>query len=155
VWFVTEEQKVGNSNVNQYSYSDVGLSEIAIYKNGIPLYQNEWTKSLKIERNSPDLLYFYEAYLKCFGQTAFDISVERFQHDLFILCYNLSVNPIVADEKMIERNIDERVLPVLDAGSLDVSIVLKQALTVPYLAMFCSVSDLCVRFDQNGLFVES
>ena len=130
------------------------FTDIQIYKSGRPIYQNERTKGLVIERNSADLMYLYESFLKCFGETAYDISIDRFQHDLFILAFNLSSNPLVAQEKMITLSSSGRSLQPIDAGIIDAEIVLKEALTENYLVFFCSVGEIFINFDRNGLAIE-
>ena len=64
--------------LGRFSYSNPGLQEIAFYKDGVPFNQNSRTKNISIERNSPDLIYFYENFLQCFGEKAYDISLERY-----------------------------------------------------------------------------
>ena len=112
---------------------------------------NERLKDMKLTKNSPDTVFLYEMFLACFGPSAYDISVDRYLHDLFIVCLNLSVNPLVPGEQMVSRNVTDRSLNPIDAGTLDCELILNEKLAKNTLVYFCSVSDIIVHFDQNGL----
>ena len=137
-----------------YGTFSIAFAEIQIYKSGRPIYQNERTKGLVIERNSPDLMYFYQAFLNCFGEPSYDISPERFHNDLFVLAFNLSSNPLIEKEKLVSMSSSARALAPLTAGVLDAEIQLKEALSENMLVFFCSVSEVLVNFDQNGIPIE-
>lgn len=154
VWFVSEVQSVGNFNVNRFCYEDPGLERVALYKDGSSVFQNEATKNLNIERNSVDLLYLYECFLQTFGETALDISAERFQNDHFVLCYNLSPNPLLRKQKAVALSIADRALAPLTGGVLDFELLLKTPLASNTIVYFCAVSDIVAIFDQNGISVE-
>ena len=47
-----------------------------------------------------------------------------------------------------------RALAPLTAGVLDAEIQLKEALSENMLVFFCSVSEVLVNFDQNGIPIE-
>lgn len=122
-----------------------------IYKNGIPIFQNERLKQLELSRNSSDLDYLYTAFTKCFGESSYDISIERYQFDHFVLAFNLSSNPIVAQEKTISFTSSNRNLAPLDAGVIDVEVTMKSDLAENIFVYFCAVSEVLCRFDNNGI----
>ena len=80
-----------------------------------------------------------------------DISLDRFQADLFMLAINLSVNPIAPNEPLITRDVKQRSLSPIDAGSIDVQLVLHERLQANSLVFFVGISDIIVSFDQNGI----
>ncbi len=127
------------------------MSSVSLYQNGQPLNVNQRLGDLSVSRASPDIFYLYELFLKCFGEKVYDISVERFRKDLFLMCFNLTCNPSIEGEKMVTKDIKERVLAPIDAGVVDVEIVLRNKLPKNTLIYFLSINDIVVSLDQNGL----
>ena len=155
IYFISERQAIGDGNLNRFSYKNPRLDEISLFKDGVPLFQNERTNSLDIGRNSADTAYLYESFLQCFGDSAYDISIERFEFDLFMVCYNMTPSVILRNDKLITNTSEERHLNPISAGILDCEVKLKAALPENILIYFCSVGDALVKFDQNGIPIET
>lgn len=130
------------------------LSAIEFFRDGIPFYQNDRTKNLSLKLNHPDLAFFYESFLECFGSSVHDISQERYLNDLFLISYSLSPALIVGDEKLVSKSSTDRYLSPISAGTLDCSLKFSSPLSENFLIYFCSIGNAIVKFDQNGIPLE-
>ena len=138
----------------RFCYQDPGLERFAIYKDGASLPVNERLKNLEIDRGSGDLSFLYENFLRAFGTTAQDITQDQFQHDIFVLAFNLSPNPVIEDQQSIAPDNGNVQLSPISGGVLDIECNFKTALSENYCIYFVAISNLCLSFNESGIPLE-
>ena len=151
IWFLTEKAHMGNFALNRFSYQCPDLQAVRVYKSGVPLSCNSLTSDMTITKHSYHTSFWYQRFLEFFGEASYDITKECFFEDVFLLNWNMGANPLLSGDKAITLDHENRDLGPIDAGSIDVELEFRTALSENVNVYFCAWMDAEVAFDNNGI----
>ena len=150
-YFLKESTYLGNYSDNRYSFQNPKLRTIQVFKNSVALYDNQFTSNMNIKKNSLCHMYWYEKFLKIFGDPSHDIAPDQYLEDLFLLTWNLTVSPMIENEPLVSMDSRDLHLSPIDAGSLDVTIELHEELSDNLVCFFLGFYQQEIVFDKNGV----
>ena len=120
ILFVQEDVSNGDRLHNRFSYQNMDVSKIAIFKGGKPHHTNDHTVNMSIRKGNFWHLKWYRDFVELYGERSKDITPECFFDDLFLFTFNLSPNQIVDKQMSVSETPSDRKLNLVEAGSLNV-----------------------------------
>ena len=151
LFFTKSKAEYGNWKNTKFAYENVDVSNIRLFKSGLPLEFNKELSDLHVStRNGADHLFLYNQFVQLYGEKAAYETLESFFADMFCYCIPLCRNPRVGNDYGIMPDPADRQLSFGEAATLDIDFTFR---TAPSEELICHVIgwyDIVVGFNEYG-----
>ena len=152
MFFVLESVGNGDRLNNRFTYKNMDVGKIEIFKSSVPHHSNPTTSLMNITQNSYWHYKWYNDFVSTFGSASLDMTPESFFLDSFIYTFNLSPNPLIpGQDQLITERASDRKLSLIEAGALDISLSFNTSLAENTCVHFLSFVDGISEFTADGI----
>ena len=151
---ITEKAYMGNFSLNRFHYQEPGIKSLRVYVSGKPYCENELTQEMDLSPDSWAHLYFYQKFVKTFGDAALDITPESFLRDFFMMPVHLQPSLVLDGQSTVSLKGKDRILNPVEGAHIDCEIDFSKPLAENMVIFFMGHWDFELAFDQNGLPVD-
>ena len=150
--FVSDERHAGNLGKNQNIFHHFGLQDLGVFRNGIPSYLNETTRSMDLTSiDSPHVDLFYRSLISFFRPHAENsISRVRFHEEFFLFMIDTAIVP----RTLFPEDPGDTV-NLVQSVNLDLQLNFTENLQENLQMFLISFDKAIVSFGTEGQFVES
>ena len=151
MFFELESVSNGDRLNNRFHFECFDVGKIEIFKSAVPHHSNPDQCLMSIKRGNRWNFKWFNDFIEIFGSASHDMTPEAFMDDNFIFAWNLSPNPVLPEEKLVTERASDRQLSLIDAGSLDVSLLFNTPLPDNVCVHFMAFIDGISEFTADGI----